>query len=680
MRLPITKTQKAPITLKRADLRRTHGDTRSDEYAWLEKNGPDAQNFLNNEQRYASSIMTPTAKLQKKLYKEIRTRISENDMSVPEEHGPYRYYTKMKKGKQYAIHCRKALRGGREEVILDENELAVGHSFFALGVLELSSDHTKLAYTVDTKGDERHTLYIKDLGTGSLLKETISDVASVAWAHDDVHLFYSKERHPHPPRQLFIHELFRPASTDMLIFEEHDPACYVGVTLSRSEEYIFVDVGNFDFNEVWVIPSRFPLTKPQCLARRKKQIRYAVEHHGPDFYIMTNELAVNYKVYVTSVGKLHRKDWRLWMPQSSRLSLTALIAFKNCLVITAREEGAEWMYLTPYDSPRLERLPLPESEHSIGIHDGIEYASDCIRYSYSSFVTPRTVYDYHILTKRLVLRKRQKAPGWNPNEYISERLWARNGPVAIPISLCYKKSLRKKGKTSPLLLEVYGSYGITNDPYYSVARTSLLERGWIIAIAHPRGGGEMGWGWHKAAKLQTKHRTYEDVIACAKELIKKNYTSATQMVLTGGSAGGMTAGAVLNMRPDLFKGAVVYVPNADTVTSMLDTSLGGTVMHYDELGDPRKKKDYRYLKKWSPYENVKKMNYPTMLVRASVHDIRTPYWEAAKWVSRLRARKRDQHPIILKIENNGGHGGKSGRYEWIKEKAYDYAFLLKMLG
>ena len=421
-----------------------------------------------------------------------------------------------------------------------------------------------------------------------------------------------------------------------------------------------------------------PLSEPKLIARRKKKVKYGVEHVKGKFFITTNEHAVNYKIMQTSVDDLRKSSWKSWMPHDIRRAITGFAPFATFSVVPLREKGMEEIFITQSDASELTKVELPEVAHAITVTGELEYDSSFVRFTYQSFVTPRTVYDFDVEKQKLAVRKVQKVPGWNSKDFTVERLWAKNGSTQVPVSVVYPKNAPKKG-TIPFLIDIYGSYGYTNDPYFSISRLSLLKRGWGIAIAHPRGGGEMGWQWHKEAHRTTKHRTYFDSIAVADLLVKKKYTSREELFLSGGSAGGMTLGAIMNIRPDICKGALVYVPDADVVTSSLDTSLGGTLLHYDELGDPRKKKEYVYLKRWSPYENVKKAEYPSMLVRCSMHDIRTPYWEAAKWVARLRAKTTNRGPLLLKTESNAGHGGKSGRYEWIKERAHDYAFLLRQV-
>ncbi len=668
-----------PKARKKAEITAYHGHTRVDEYNWLRKSeNPKVLAHIKAENDYADAVLRPTKKLQKELYTEIRKRMKENDMSVPVKEGPYEYYSRMQKGKQYAIHCRKRITGGKEQVVLDENKLAANEKFFNLGLFETSPDHKLLAYTVDTTGDEKFTLRIKDLRTGKLLAERIESISDFEWAENGEHFFYTVEEHPHPPRKVFLHRLGEDVKEDILVYEEKDLQWYVGLDKSRSRKYIFIIAANFDASEVRVVPSHHPFSPMQLLAPRKKKIKYFPEHHGGYFYIMTNERAVNFKIMRTNTETPQRKYWQEWMPHKINRAISGLLVFENFFVVTVRENGSEEIYIHKPGVPRGVHVQLPEDEHSIGVSDDLEYYSTFIRISYQSFLTPRTIYDYDVESGEFTVRKKQVVPGWSKKGYVSKRIWVRNGNVRVPVILVHKKKLRLNG-SSPLLLEAYGAYGISSDPYFSISKLSLLKRGWIIAFAHPRGGGEMGWQWHEEAKLKTKHRTYEDVIAAADHLVDNGYTSRDRLALVGGSAGGMMVGAVLNMRPDLVGAAIAYVPAADVITSSFDESLGGTRLHYDETGDPRKPDIYRYMLQYSPYEAVQKAAYPALLVRANLNDIRTPYWEAAKWVARLRERKTDQNPLLLKTETVAGHFGKSGRYEWIKDRAFDYAFLLQFL-
>jgi oligopeptidase B len=662
-----------PRPSKRRSVTRTHGIERIDEYAWLQDPKDLAvRTYVASENAYADALMRPSASLQNKLYAEIRGRMIEDDMSVPVPHGPYEYYTRTKKGKQYAIHCRRLGPKGAEEVILDENVLAKGSSFFSLGAFEVSPDHTKLAYSTDTTGNEKYTLQVKDLSTGRALAERIPSADGVAWAQDSASLFYAKESHPFPPRIVMHHRLGEPLSADRLVYEEKDKQWAVSLSESADKQYIFIAAGNFDTSEWWCVPAATPEAELTCVRPRRKRVRYSAEHAGEWFYVLTNERAVNFCI---QRARIITDRWETWLAHSSRRALTGFYAFARHLAVTWREQGSEELYVSTSDALNLAKVHLPEDAHALSVNSSLEFTSPVVQFQYQSFIAPRTVFDYDPRSKALTERKRQRVPRWDARPYTVERVWARSKDgTRVPVSLVRPKRAPKDG--TPLLLDFYGSYGFTNDPFFSISRVSLLQRGWTIAIAHPRGGGEMGWQWHKSAIRTKKHRTYEDVVAAADHLVKRGYTKHDRLFLAGGSAGGMTLGAVLNMRPDIARGAVCYVPDADVITSSLDTSLGGTLLHYDELGDPRKEHEFRYLLRWSPYEQVRTAEYPSLLIRASMHDIRTPYWEAAKWVARLRERVTTRGPLLLKIEMNTGHGGKSGRYEWIKERAYDYAYLI----
>lgn len=674
------RAPRPPKAAKRPEITTYHNDTRVDEYNWLrDQTSARVRAYLKAENDYADAVMAPTKRLQKELYTEIRKRMKENDMSVPVKEGPYEYYSKLRKGKQYAIHCRKRITGGKEQVVLDENKLAAGESYFNLGLFETSPDHKLLAYTVDTTGNENYTLRIKDLRTGKLLAEKIDGIADFEWAENGEHFFYTVEEHPHPPRKVYLHRLGEDVREDELVYEEQDPQWYVALDKSRSRKFIFIMSANYLSTEVRVVPAHHPFSPIIVLAPRKKEVKYYVEHHDGYFYIMTNERAVNFKIMRTNTETPTRKFWREWMTHKLERAISGMLMFENFFAITVREHGSEEIYIHEPGNPKGRKVRLPENEHSISLNDDIEYFSKYIRISYQSFLTPRTVYDYYVEDDTFKVRKKQEVPGWNKKGYVSSRVWVKSGGSRVPLILVHKASVKRNGQT-PVLLEAYGAYGISSDPYFSIAKLSLLKRGWIIALAHPRGGGEMGWHWHKQAKLLTKHRTYEDVIACAEYLIKKKYTNPHTLALRGGSAGGMMVGAVLNLRPDLFGAAISLVPASDLVTSSFDETLAGTRLHWDETGDPRKENVYRYFLKYSPYEGVKEQAYPALLVRSSLNDIRTPYWEAAKWVARLRDKKTDRNPLILKTEMEAGHFGKSGRYEWIKETAFDFAFLICNVG
>jgi oligopeptidase B len=669
----------APIAAKNPKRITKHGDTRIDEYAWLRNvNDPLVREHIKKENLYTDSVMKDSKKMENGLYKEMRKRVMEDEMSVPVKNGEYYYYVRTKKGKQYRTYCRKRGKNGKEEVTLDENTLARGKKFFSTRVVKTNPDHTMLAYSVDTTGNEDYTLYIKNIKTGILLKEIISSVSSVAWAEDGEHILYTQEEHPFPPRKVFVHRIGESTKKDKLIYEEKDRSWAVGLGKSKSKEYIFVEAGGFHESEVRILGSKNPHDNLKLVAPRKKEVNYHLEHHGKYLYIVTNEKAVNYKIMRTPVEKPSRKYWRTWMTHRTDRSITGFTVQETFFAIDIREKGLQEILIYDVEKKVEHIIKLPEVEHSVSVNPSLDPDSKVARLYYESLTTPLEVLDYNPKSKKYVIRKRRKIPGYKKGNYISKRVWAKSGTVRVPIEIVYKKGLRK-GKGTPLHLRAYGCYGINMDPGFGIDRLSLLDRGWIVAMAHPRGGGEMGWNWHRQAYLLKKKNTAKDFIASAKYLIKNGYTSSEKLAISGGSAGGMLMGMVLNEEPELFTAAISYVPAADILTHMLDESLPGTKIHYAELGDPRKISHYKYLKSYSPYENVRKTSYPHHLVKASLHDIRTPYWEAAKWVARLRDRKVDTNMLLLKIEMASGHGSKSGRYEWLKERAFDYAFLLKAL-
>ncbi|NBV77404.1 S9 family peptidase [bacterium] len=699
-----------PVAKKDPKTNTLHGVTWTDEYAWMhhrstsifeqssttdknwsqQKGSPEVVEYAKAENAYAEAVMASHKRLADKLYKEMKSRMKETDMSVPVKDGPYLYYSRTKKGQQYGIHCRKRIKEGkaktrgarspdalprkafREEVLLDENILAKDQPYFDLGLYEVSPDHQLLAYAVDTTGNENHTLFVKDLRTGKLLSEKIEQVSDVEWAADSQHFFYTVEEHPHPPRKVLCHKLGS-TEPDTVVYEEPDEQWYVFLSKSNDEKIIFVGAANFDSSEVRFVSAQTPKAPLALIAPRKSKVKYWPEHFENDLYIVTNENAVEYKIMKAPLS--NPQSQTEWMPHNPKRTINGFEPYQNFFVIPIREKGSEQVLISNKDRKSERVLKLPEAEHSVSVW-GLEYVSPVIRYTYDSFVTPKTVCEYDVKKRTTKILKKQQVPQWNPKKYVSKRLWAVSDGVKIPIVIVHKKQVKYNGK-APMMLTAYGSYGICSDPTFSITRIPLLERGWIVGIAQPRGGGEMGYGWHEDAKLRTKHRTYDDVIAACDFLVKKKVCAREKLVLVGGSAGGMMVGAVLNKRPDVVGVGMAYVPAADTLNSMLDESLGGTRLHYDEIGNPgSSKEDFEYIMKTSPYENVRAAHYPKLLVRASASDIRTPFWEAAKWVARLRAKKTDSNVLLFKTELSAGHFGKSGRYEYLKERGWDYAFLM----
>ena len=654
---------------------RIHGDTRTDCYSWLQNaRNKRVMRHLRRENEYTQRTLAPTAALQRTLYREMRARLVEDDVSAPVKRGPYHYYTRTKKGKQYAIHCRKKGVRGKEEVVLDENKLARGTAYFSLGAFAVDPTHSLLAYTTDTEGNELYRLHIKDLATGRVLETINASVGSVAWVNGGSALLYTRERHPFPPHEVLLHTLGDDPADDTLVYTEHDPNWAVQLSASNSEHFVFIESGTFRESEVRVLPATFDtLPTPTLMAKRTKGVHYYAEHWGEYFYIVSKEGAVNYEILRTPVTMPHKKHWRRWLRHSRSRSIDGIAAFASFLVVGLRVNGSPELAIYTHDR-RAHTIALPEAEHAVSLAGLPDYTSDTFAFVYTSFLTPPRTYTYTPHTRTLRIKKRKKVPGYRADRYTSRRIWVSHDGVRIPVELWHRRDTTLDG-SAPTLLTAYGSYGISIDPSFSIDKLSLVDRGWVIALAHPRGGGELGEWWHKQAYLLTKKKTAEDFIAVAHHLAT-TITTPDKLAISGGSAGGMLMGMVLNEAPTCCGAALVYVPAADVLTSMSDPTLPGTKIHYSEVGDPHIKRHYEYLKSYCPYHNVRHLDYPPVLVRASLHDIRTPYWEAAKWVARLREYATHPERILLLTELSAGHFGKSGRYEWLKNRALDYAFLL----
>ncbi len=660
------------------------GDVRVDNYYWLrEKSNPEVIKYLEAENAYTKAMMKHTEKFQKKLYDEMVGRIKETDLTVPEREGDYYYYSRTEQGKQYRIYCRKkGSLEAPEEVLLDVNALAEGHEFFSVGALLVSPDDNLLAYTVDTTGAEVYTLYVKDLRTGKTLKDTIPNMSgSLEWANDNKTIFYSTLDSTRRPDKLFRHTLGSDYENDALMFHEKDEAFFLNIDKTRSKAYLLITLESNTTTEVWYLNADTPNRKFKRIHPRQHEMEYYVSHHGDKFIIMTNDKAKNFKLMEAPVTRPAKKNWKEIIPHRDSVLLEGYDVFKNYLVVYERERGLKKMRIYDYTTGETHYVQFPEPVYSFWAGGNREYDTDLLRFTYMSLVTPRSVYDYNMKTKQRELKKRYEVlGGYDPSQYQSERIFATSPDgVEVPISLVYKKGMVKNGK-NPLLLYGYGAYGASMDPYFSSSRLSLLDRGFIYAIAHVRGGSEMGRWWYEQGKLLHKKNTFIDFIACAEHLIAEKYTSPEYLVISGGSAGGLLMGAVTNMRPDLFKGVVADVPFVDVLNTMLDPSLPLTVIEYEEWGNPHEEEYYFYIKSYSPYDNVEAKDYPNILVTAGLNDARVSYWEPAKWVAKLRALKTDDNLLLLKTKMSAGHGGASGRYDYLKDVAFEYAFMLDLFG
>ena len=661
---------------------RVHGDTRVDNYAWLrERENPEVTAYLEAENEYTAQVMEPTQQLQEALYKEILGRIKETDLSVPVKRDDYFYYTRTEEGQAYGIYCRKhGNLEAPEEILLDANALAAGQKYFRLGNFALSPDHRLLAYSTDLEGDEAYTILVKDLASGELLPDRIANTYyTLEWANDNRTFFYTMLDPAHRPYRLFRHELG--AASDDLVYEEQDARFALGVGKTRSRRFLVLHLASGLTSEVRYLDAGDPLGAFQVMLPRRQDVEYDASHHGDFFYIRTNEGAKNFRLMRTPVANPSRDTWQEVLPARPGITIEGVDSFEDHLVIYERERGLEKIAIHDANGVFQHYVEFPEPVYTVSAAGNAEYRTRTLRFVYTSLVTPASVFDYDMETRRRELKKQYEVKGgYDASRYQSERIFATAPDgVEVPISLVYRRGFEKNGQT-PLLLYAYGSYGHSIDPGFSSDRLSLLDRGFVFAIAHVRGGAELGEEWHDQGKLLAKKNTFTDFIASAEHLIRNRYTSPDRLAILGGSAGGLLVGAVVNMRPDLFRAAVAKVPYVDNVNTGLDPTLPLTISEYEEWGNPQKEEYYDYIKSYSPYENVAPREYPTMLVTAGLNDPRVSYWEPAKWVAKLRAMKKDTNILLLKTNMGSGHFGPSGRYEGIKEVAFDYAFLLWALG
>ncbi len=674
---------KIPRAEKRPHVIEMHGDRRVDPYSWLrERDDPGTLAYLRSENAYTARQMKGTRFLQRRLFREIRARIKETDLDVPVTIDDYAYYTRTVRGKQYAIHCRRGARGeGREEVLLDENALAKPHAFFSLGQLRISPDHRLLAYAIDTKGNERFVLHIRDLRTGRLRRDTLHDVDSVAWSTNNRALLYTVLDKAHRPHKVFLHHLGQKQSDDVLVHHEKDDAVYCAVSLSRSRRFLFIDLHAKTTSEVRFVPADRPEARPRVIERRKMGIEYGIDHAGDYFFITHNDRAINFKIVRAPIASPGAQHWTTVVGHRADVLVEGVDLFADHLVVHERERGLPQISIRNHSGKGGHRISFAEEAYDVGPSHNPNFDSHKLRFIYTSLVTPSSVYEYDMRSRRRSLLKSTPVlGGYKPAQYKTERIWARGDDgTEIPISLVYRRGTRRN-RRNPLLLTGYGSYGLSRDPAFSSIRLSLIDRGVIFAIAHVRGGSELGRRWYEDGKFLRKENTFKDFIACAEHLIDCHYTSPAHLAISGGSAGGLLMGAVVNLRPELFRVVLAAVPFVDILNTMLDPSLPLTVTEYDEWGNPADPRYYDYIKSYGPYENVRQQSYPTMLVTAGLNDPRVGFWEPAKWVARLRDSKTDDNELLLKTEMGSGHFGASGRYNMFKEIAFEYAYLLTRLG
>lgn len=690
-----TYTQKTPpLAPKNKSVTKIHGQKRYDSYAWLKNREPKKPapiiQYLEKENNYTQYMMRKTENLQEDIYDEILSRIQETDVNVPYKMGQYLYYSRTKKGSSYPFYYRQKILGqnklGEETLILDLNEMAKTFDYLQLGRFEISPSEHYLAFTLDTNGSEKYQLYIKDLRTNQLTKTSILDISpSFAWANDNQTIFYSREDHARRPYKVFRANIFTKKSAsspnETLLYHEKDEKFRVHIRKSKSQKYIFMDVASNITSEAYFLKATHPQQKLRLITRRKQGVEYYPYHRGNSFYLYTNYQAKNFKVVRVPIKTTSRNHWKNFIPYKKNNYIIHVETFKDYMVLIQRYKGLPQIKMIYYQTKKTVTVPQKEKVYTLWHGSNKEFNAPFFRYHYSSFVTPETVFDFYPQTKKQITKKVKKVlGGYNKSQYSMERTLVRSHDgQEIPVSFYYKKGLKKNGN-NPMVLYAYGSYSSTSRPYFNPARFSLLDRGFIWAIAHVRGGSLKGRTWYDDGKLLKKKNTFKDTIQVAKYFIKKKYTSPQKISLLGGSAGGLLVGAVLNKRPNLFQSAVAMVPFVDVTNTLLDKNLPLTVIEYEEWGNPYKKKFYKYINSYSPYDNVKKTQYPHLLVTAGINDPRVGYWEPAKWVAKLRNLKTDNNLLLLKTEMGAGHGGKSGRYNQYKEVAFIYAFLIKTVG
>lgn len=661
-----------------------HNDTRIDDYFWLrERENPKVIDYLEAENDYLKKVMQHTEKFQKKLFREIVGRIKQTDMSVPYKTNGYFYYTRYEEGKEYPIYCRKkGSLEADEEIMLNVNEMAEGHAFYQVRGLNVSEDNMLLAFGVDTVSRRKYTIHFKNLETGEILPDKIPNTTgSATWANDNKTVFYATKDSTLRSHKIMRHVLGAEPSADKEIYHEADNTFSTFVYKSKSKKYIFIGSYSTLSSEFRFLDADRPDSDFQIFQKREKDHEYSISHFEDTFYIVTNWKAKNFRLMQTDVNRTAKRYWNEVIPHRTDVLLEGIDVFKNYLVVSERENGLRQIKITEHKSGQSHRLEFADEAYLAYTTTNPEFDTEMLRFSYTSMTTPNSTYDYNMRTRERTLLKQQEVLGdFDPRDYESKRIYApATDGTKIPVSLVYKKGLEKDSQ-NPLLLYGYGSYGASMEATFSSVRLSLLDRGFVYAVAHIRGGQEMGRGWYEDGKLLKKKNTFTDFINCAEFLIAEEYTNPEKLFAMGGSAGGLLMGAVVNMRPDLFKGIIAAVPWVDVVTTMLDESIPLTTSEYDEWGNPNDKEYYEYMLSYSPYDNVEAKDYPAMLVTTGLHDSQVQYWEPAKWVAKLRDMKTDDNILLLKTDMKTGHGGKSGRFERYKETALEYAFMFDLLG
>lgn len=661
-----------------------HGRKLIDDYHWFrDKEQREVLAYLRAENTYCNSIMKDSEQTQSLLFEEMKSRIRETDMSVPQRIGNFNYYSRTEEGKQYRIYCRRGIEAGTpEQVIFDANEYAKELPYFSIGTLRVSPDHNILAYSIDSSGGEKFELAFINLVTGITYPDRIpSTTYSLQWAEDNKTVFYTLMDDSGRANRIMRHILGTDPANDSLVYEEEDGQFWTGISKTRDRKYLIISSSSSTTCETRILEATNPLGDFRIFAERQQGIEYGIEHQNGIFYILTNENAINFKVMKTQDNKIDKAHWTEFIAHSDNVLIDDIDAFANYIAIAERQNGLQQIRLYNAKTKQFSNIAFDEATYSLDIDSNPEYDTDLLRFDYSSLTTPESIYDYNMATGEKELKKQYEVLGiFKRENYMAERIFAtaKDGTL-VPISLVYHKNTRSEDMAAPLYLTGYGAYGSSYDPMFSHSCLSLLDRGFIFAIAHIRGGQEMGRKWYDDGKLLNKKNTFTDFIACAEHLINQRYTSPQQLVISGGSAGGLLMGAVTNMRPALFRVVIADVPFVDIINTMLDPSLPLVREEYEEWGNPQLKEYFDYMYSYSPYDNIKAQGYPHMLVTSGLNDPRVMYWEPTKYVAKLRKMKTDANMLLLKTNMDSGHAGASGRYDYLKEIAFEYAFIFKAL-
>ena len=681
----MSHTIAAPVAKILPKQLKKHNQVRTDNYFWLnDRENPEVIDYLNQENAYYDAMTAHTKDFQKALFEEMKGRIKEDDQSVPYLYNGYYYITRYEKGQDYPIYSRKKGNlDAKEEILFDCNELAKGHTFFQLGGLSVSPDNRFASFGVDTVGRRIYTIQIKNLETNEILSDVIENATGGSvWANDNHTLFYTRQdKVTLRANQIFKHKLGTTADKDVLVYEEKDDTFNVSVGKEKSKKYIVIGAESTLTTEYRILNSDTPDAEFKVFQPRVRGLEYSISHFGDSFYILTNkDKATNFKLMKTPENATEKKHWKEVLAHREDVLIEDIEIFSNYLVVEERSNGLNHIRIMPWSGEGEYYLPFGSETYNAYTTTNVDFDTDILRYSYQSMATPSSVIDFNMKTKVKEIKKEQAVLGgqFDKNNYVEERVWAtaKDG-VKVPISLVYRKDLKKDG-SNPLLQYAYGSYGVTMEPYFSTTRLSLLDRGFIYAIAHIRGGEDLGRQWYEDGKLLKKKNTFTDFIDCSQFLIKEKYTSPAHLYAEGGSAGGLLMGAVINMAPELYHGVIAQVPFVDVITTMLDDSIPLTTGEYDEWGNPNKKEYYDYMLSYSPYDNVKEQVYPNLFVSTGLHDSQVQYWEPAKWVAKLRTHKKGNTNLYLHTNMDAGHGGASGRFEALKELAKEFAFLLDL--